>query len=125
MYISVISLKVSDVDRAVDFYTRKLGWVKTMDVPMGESRWVTVAPKDGGNATSFTLTNHSPDGSPVQPGGMSGVILECDDVFKAHDELNKLGVEFTDGPRSEPWGGWATFQDSEGNVHGLHSPAQQ
>jgi hypothetical protein len=23
-----------------------------------------------------------------------------------------------------PWGGWATFVDSEGNVHGLHSPAR-
>ena len=123
MYISVITLKVGNIDRAVDFYTQKLDWEKTMDVPMGEMRWVTVAPKDGETRASFTLTNYSPDGSPVQPGGMSGVIMECDDVYAAADRLKKLGVGFTDGPRTEPWGGWAMFKDSEGNIHGLHSPA--
>ncbi len=32
-------------------------------------------------------------------------------------------MELTEKPRTEPWGGWAMFQDSEGNIHGLHSPA--
>jgi hypothetical protein len=31
-------------------------------------------------------------------------------------------VQFAEVPRKEPWGGWAAFKDSEGNVHGLHSP---
>ena len=123
MYISVVTLPVSDVDRAVDFYTKTLGWEKTMDVSMGEDgRWVTVAPAGTPNATSFTLSSHTPAG-PAKPGGMSGVILEVDDVFKTHEQLKKAGVEFADGPRLEPWGGWALFKDSEGNVHGLHSPA--
>jgi lactoylglutathione lyase len=121
MYISVVTLFVSDVDRAVDFYTKKLGWEKTMDVPMGEgSRWVTVAPK--GHEVSFTLSTGLPDGS-GKPGGFTGIIMEVDDVFKTHDDLAKLSVEFTEDPRMEPWGGWATFKDSEGNEHGLHSPA--
>jgi len=33
-----------------------------------------------------------------------------------------IGVEFTEVPRREPWGGWAMFKDSEGNQHGMHSP---
>jgi predicted enzyme related to lactoylglutathione lyase len=121
MYISVISLFVHDIDRAVDFYTGKLGWEKTMDVPMGpDSRWVTVAPK--GERTSFTLTKGGPMWSPEKVGGFSGVIIEVDDVYKVHDDLQPRGVEFSEPPTTEPWGGWAMFTDSEGNIHGLHSP---
>lgn len=123
MYISVVTLYVNDIDRAIDFYTKKLGWEKTMDVPMGEdSRWVTVAPK--GEKTAFTLTKGGPMWSPEKVGGFSGVIIEVDDVFKSHGDLEKRGVAFSEPPRREPWGGWAMFTDSEGNVHGLHSPAE-
>jgi predicted enzyme related to lactoylglutathione lyase len=121
MYISVVTLFVRDVDRAIDFYTKKLGWEKTMDEPMGpDMRWVTVAPR--GATTSFTLSTGIPGDSENSAGGMSGVILEVDDVFKTCEQLKKAGVEFPDGPRTEPWGAWAMFEDSEGNVHGLHSP---
>lgn len=118
MYISVVTLPVSDIDRAVDFYTKTLGWEKTMDVSMGEDeRWVTVAPSGEGK-TAFVL---HPE--PEKTGGFTGVILEVDDVFLTHEQLAKTDVTFTEAPRIEPWGGWAQFQDSEGNVHGLHSPA--
>jgi len=121
MYISVVTLYVNDVDRACDFYTKKLGWEKTMDEPMGEGmRWVTVAPK-GGQA-AFTLSKTSSETPPGKPGGFSGVIVEVDDVFKTCDQLKKIGVEFTETPKAQPWGGWAIFKDSEGNEHGMHSP---
>lgn len=121
MYISVVTVAVNDVDRAVDFYTKKLGWEKTMDVPMGpDQRWVTVQPK-GGQA-QFTLAKTSAQ-MPLKVGGMTGVILEVDDVHKSAEQLQKAGVQITDKPRTEPWGGWAMFQDSEGNQFGLHSPA--
>lgn len=118
MYISVVTLYVDDVDRAVAFY-QKLGWEKTMDVPMGkDSRWVTVAPP--GERTSFTLHK----AAAARPDRFSGVVLEVDDVYRTHERLQKLGVEFPEPPRIEPWGGWATFKDSEGNMLGVHSPAR-
>jgi predicted enzyme related to lactoylglutathione lyase len=117
MYISVVTLHVKDIDRAIDFYTKKIGWEKTMDAPMGEGmRWVTVAPK--GHETAFTLSADTPE----KIGGMCGVIFEVDDVNKTTDQLKKAGIEFTEQPRQEPWGGWAVFKDSEGNEIGLHSP---
>jgi predicted enzyme related to lactoylglutathione lyase len=123
MYISVVTLQVSDIDRAIGFYTEKLGWTKTMDVPMGQDmRWVTVAPEGG--QTSFTLSKDGPNGSAERGGGFSGVVIEVDDVYQTHQRLEKIGVEFAEPPRTEPWGAWATFKDSEGNVHGLHSPAR-
>jgi predicted enzyme related to lactoylglutathione lyase len=121
MYISVVSVMVNDVDRAVDFYVNKLRCEKTMDVPMGEdSRWVTVQPK-GGQA-SFTLTRGGPMWEQEKVGGFTGVILEVDDVYKTCEQLQNAGVVFPEAPRTEPWGGWAMFEDSEGNIHGLHSP---
>ena len=121
MYISVVTLFVNDVDRAIDFYTKKLGWEKTMDVPMGDDmRWATVAPT--GAQTSFTLSKGSPGWSADKVGGFSGVIMEVDDVYQSQKELEQKGVEFEDPARTEPWGGWATFKDSEGNIHGIHSP---
>lgn len=122
MYISVVTVYVNDLDRAIDFYTKKLGWEKTMDAPMGDdgSRWVTVAPP--GAQTAFTLSTGGPQ-TDRQAGGFSGVILEVRDVYQAHETFKKTGVTFTEPPRTEPWGGWAMFEDSEGNVHGVHSPA--
>jgi predicted enzyme related to lactoylglutathione lyase len=121
MYISVVTLVVDDLERAIEFYTKKLGWEKTMDAPMGEGmRWVTVAPP--GAKTSFTLSPSSSGWSPGKSGGPSGVIMEVDDVYETDKRLKEIGVEVTDGPRTEPWGGWAMFKDSEGNEHGLHSP---
>ncbi len=119
MYISVVTLYVNDIDRAIDFYTKKLGWEKTMDAPMGDDRWVTVAPQ--GAQTAFVLSKGYGDWAPDKVGGSSGVVIEVDDVFAAHDDLKRRGVEFTEDPRVEPWGGWAMFKDSEGNEHGLHS----
>jgi lactoylglutathione lyase len=121
MYISVVTLWVTDIDRAIDFYTKKLGWEKTMDAQMSEDmRWVTVAPP--GEKTAFTLSKGTADWKPDKIGGFSGVIMEVDDVYKTAEQLKKIGIEFTEEPKTEPWGGWATFKDSEGNEHGLHSP---
>lgn len=121
MYISAVTLFVNDVDRAINFYTKKLGWNKTADAPMGDgTRWVTVAPP--GAQTAFTLVKGSATRSSGKVGHNSGVIIGVDDVHQSRIEFKKIGIEFTEGPRDEPWGGWAMFQDSEGNVHGLHSP---
>jgi predicted enzyme related to lactoylglutathione lyase len=120
MYISVVTLHVDDVDRAIEFYTSKLGWKKTMDVPMGEGRWVTVAPP--GATTAFTLSTDFPKASPDAWGGFSGIIMETENVYVTGDQFTKAGVDIVEPPRTEPWGGWASFKDSEGNIHGLHSP---
>ena len=33
---------VQDQDKALKFYTEKLGFVKKTDVPLGEHKWLTV-----------------------------------------------------------------------------------
>jgi predicted enzyme related to lactoylglutathione lyase len=124
MHISVVSLNVADLDRAIDFYTNSLGWEKTMDAPMQDennSRWVTVGPP--GALTVISLIKGYGDWAPEKVGGDSGIVIDVDDVFAAADRFRKKGVKFETEPSIEFFGGWARFADSEGNVLGLHSAA--
>jgi len=121
VYISVVSVFVNDIERALAFYVTKLGWEKRDDEPMDENmRWLTVAP--AGEKTQFVLMKDQGNGQPVKVGGFSGIIIETDDVRKAHADLGQRGVEFSEAPVHQPWGWWAQFKDSEGNEFGLHSP---
>ena len=43
--IATICIFVNDQDQAKAFYTEKLGFELRQDSPMGESRWLAVAPK--------------------------------------------------------------------------------
>lgn len=116
MYISVVTLPVDDMERAIEFYTRLLGWEKTMDAPMEQGRWVTVAPREG--QAAFSLHPRDADRAP----GFTGVVIEVEDVGESFAAFSKAGVAFVETPKRHPWGDWAMFSDSEGNVHGLHSP---
>jgi|SRR5579883_1267257 len=122
MYIGIVTIFVQDQDRAKKFYLEQLGWELVDDEPMGEmGRWLSVKPP--GAQTAVTLMKGTGDGRPEKAMGNSGIAIECDDVFAATESLKKKGVQFTTEPSIEFFGGWAMFQDSEGNVIGLHSPA--
>jgi catechol 2,3-dioxygenase-like lactoylglutathione lyase family enzyme len=43
MKITLTSIPVADQEQALTFYTETLGFIKKVDVPMGEHRWLTVA----------------------------------------------------------------------------------
>ena len=42
MKITLASISVSDQQKALDFYTKVLGFIKKTDIPLGDSRWLTV-----------------------------------------------------------------------------------
>jgi predicted enzyme related to lactoylglutathione lyase len=109
--IKFASIAVKDQDRALEFYTTRLGFKVLTDQPMGEGmRWIEL--KIGRAESKLVL--FSPPG--VKPGGFSNVVFQSDDVAKTYEELVARGVEFTQKPKSEPWGTSAMFRDSEGNV---------
>ena len=77
---------------------------------MGEGqRWVQLAPAAG--ETSITLVTWFPN---MQPGGVTGLVLETDDVEADHAELRSRGVNITP-LENAPWGRFATFTDPDGN----------
>ena len=66
---------VADQDTAIAFYTEKLGFSLTADVPFGDGeRWVEVAPPAGG----ATIALVPPNGD-YQAGRMTGIALDSAD----------------------------------------------
>src|SRR5262245_15929423 len=52
--LSLLSIYVTDQDAAIEFYTKKLGFVLAEDVPFGSQRWVTLRLPDD-DVVSLTL----------------------------------------------------------------------
>jgi predicted enzyme related to lactoylglutathione lyase len=113
---STVGIYVSDQDRALDFYIRKLGFEKLADDPIGGgARWIEVAPQ--GAETHLVL--FTPPGQEDRIGTFSNVVLSCEDIEDTYEELKSRGVEFTEEPSEQPWGMWAQFRDQDGNEFGL------
>ncbi len=84
-----VMVPVSDQDRAIEFYTGKLGFSVTADVPFGNGdRWVEVAPPEGGAALALV-----PPRGEYQTGRMTGIALETGDASAAREELAAAGVD--------------------------------
>ncbi|MDQ3856221.1 MAG: glyoxalase superfamily protein [Chloroflexota bacterium] len=109
--VLVVSVPVSDQERAKRFYVDQLGFELRADNAWGEGmRWIEVAPEGG--TTSMTLVTWF--GS-MPPGSLNGVVLEVDDVLTAYKELSARGVDFEGPPEEQPWGIQAVFRDPDGN----------
>ena len=110
--IDVISVPVSDQDRAKRFYTDVLGFAATMDDQLGpDMRWVMLRPP--GAAPFVTLVTWF-DSMPA--GSLRGSVLVCDDLDKTLEELQARGLQFNEAEvQVSPWGRWKTFADPDGN----------
>ncbi|HEY1457050.1 MAG TPA: VOC family protein [Solirubrobacteraceae bacterium] len=87
--VGTVIVPVSDQDRALEFYTEKLGFEKRVDVPFGNGdRWVEVAP--AGAATTIAIVR-PPEGSPI--GVETGVAFSTEDVDADHADLKARGVD--------------------------------
>ncbi|WP_219469829.1 VOC family protein [Nonomuraea rhizosphaerae] len=116
--ISQVSIYVADQQRAVDFWTQKMGFAVTRDMPYGEDRWIEVEPPGGGSR--IVLAKAGP-GSPelATDGPPSYVLFHDDDIVKTYEELSGRGVEFTMAPKQEHWGWSAVFRDDYGHLFHL------
>src|SRR5437667_6741183 len=110
--IKFVSIPVRDQNRALDFYTDKLGFTIITDQPFDEKqRWIELRiPKAETRVVLFT-----PEGDENRVGSFMNMSYTCDDIHKTYDELKKRGVEFEGPPQKQPWGTYAMFKDSEGN----------
>ena len=106
------SIPVLDQDRALEFYTTKLGFTLVTDQPMGPGRrWIELRPSRGDAGVAL----FTPPGHEARVGTFTGISMECDDVNKTYEELVAMGVEFAKPPKRESWGVSAILMDSEGN----------
>jgi catechol 2,3-dioxygenase-like lactoylglutathione lyase family enzyme len=117
--ISVISIPVSDPDRAKAFYADTLGFDVLADEEFGaDRRWIQLAPEGSGN-TSITLTTWFDD---YPPGSVRGLILEVRAIDDARVELSHRGMELSGEVDETPWGRFLAFTDPDGNRWSLHEP---
>jgi len=110
--LKFISVPVTNQDRALAFWTQKIGFQVATDQPMGPGqRWIEV--RIPGGQTGLAL--FTPPGHEARIGSFQGMSFLVDDVEKAHRELTARGVEFAQAPKKEPWGTSAIFKDPDGN----------
>lgn len=121
MRIALTSVYVDDQAKALAFYTDVLGFVKKQDIPLGESRWLTVVSPDDPDGTELLL---EPDGHPAaRPfkealvnDGIPFTSFGVDDVHAEFERLEGLGVRFTQPPVQMGPVTMAVFDDTCGNL---------
>jgi catechol 2,3-dioxygenase-like lactoylglutathione lyase family enzyme len=124
--LEVVTIPVSNVDRAKEFYER-LGWRLDADFSNGDERAVQFTPPGSQGSIHF--------GKPSQgaPGSAQGMFLVVSDIQAARDNLLRRGVEVSEvfhfakgpapfgGPVGGPapdhgsYGSYAVFNDPDGN----------
>jgi catechol 2,3-dioxygenase-like lactoylglutathione lyase family enzyme len=121
MKIVVTSVLVDDQDKALAFYTKKLGFVKKTEVPLGEHRWLTVVAPDEPDGTELLL---EPDAHPAAgpfkralvADGIPFTSFAVTDVHAEYERLRSAGVVFTQPPVEMGPVTTAVLDDTCGNL---------
>jgi len=121
MKIVVTSIFVEDQERALDFYTTKLGFVKKHDVPMGKHRWLTlVSPEQPDGVELLLEPNEHPAAKSYQKkifaDGIPATMFGVDDIHAEYKRLVEAGVTFTMEPTTMENVTVAVFDDTCGNL---------
>lgn len=121
MKIKLVSVIVQDQSKALKFYTEVLGFVKRMDIPAGEYRWLTVVSPDEPDGTQVSL---EPNANPVAAtyqqalfeSGIPLTAFESSDIQAEYERLKRLGVVFKAPPVDAGGYKHAIFEDTCGNL---------
>jgi predicted enzyme related to lactoylglutathione lyase len=116
--IKTVTVYVDDHQKAVEFYTQKLGFEIRRSLPMGpNAHWVEVAPPGAQTCLVLYPKAMMPNAATLK----LGVVFHCPDVQSTCRHLESLGVKIGMPPKQMPWGMFATFLDLGGNEFGLTS----
>ncbi len=121
MRIKWSTVYVDDQEKALQFYTDKLGFRKKADFSNGNYRWLTVAsPEDPEGAELVLESNADPAGKAYQEAlrgqGRPAAQFLVKDVQAEHDRLAAKGVKFTMPVTSVTGSVIAVLDDTCGNL---------
>jgi len=115
---------VHDVDKAIDFYCRLLGFEEVMHpapafamLKRGDLRLVLSAPNAAGGGGQAM-----PDGTKPQPGGWNRFSIEVADIAATVEKLRKSGVRFRNNIVTGVGGKQIIAEDPSGNPVELFEP---
>jgi catechol 2,3-dioxygenase-like lactoylglutathione lyase family enzyme len=114
---------VEDVDQAIDFYTRHLGFELGHDaspafaeVSRGRLRLLLAGPKSSAGRPM-------PDGRKPEPGGWNRIHFVVEDIAAEVERLRSAGLHFRNDIVSGPGGQQILLDDPSGNPIELFQPA--
>jgi catechol 2,3-dioxygenase-like lactoylglutathione lyase family enzyme len=123
MKVKVISIPVLDQEKALQFYTEKLGFLKKIDVPLSESsRWLTVVSKEEQDGPEILLEPSPTHFEPAKvyqkalfDAGIPYTQFNVDNAQQEYERLINLAVEFSIKPTEMGTVKIAVFNDTCGN----------
>lgn len=121
MKIQLIPLLVDDQDKALRFYTERLGFIKKRDIPVSvDARWLTVVSPEEPNGVELVLEpNTNPAGQVFQKAmfdqGIPLTAFGVNDIQAEYERLKKLGVRFSMEPTNMGMTIMAVLDDTCGN----------
>ncbi|MBW8911293.1 MAG: VOC family protein [Sphingomonas sp.] len=114
--LKFVSIPTRDQDRALAFWTEKMGFKVATDQPMGPQRWIELSIP--GAQTGVVL--FTPEGQEDRIGTFFNGSFQCDDVDYTYRQLSECGVDIAP-PEKQPWGTFCRFRDPDGNSFILSS----
>lgn len=101
--IVVTSVFVDDQDKALKFYTDKLGFLKKTEIPLGEHKWLTVVSPSTPDGVELLLEpNANPASktfqSAIKEQGIPVTMFGVDDVAAVCAKLKQAGVQIVQEP---------------------------
>jgi glyoxylase I family protein len=119
-----VRYQTSDVQRAIDFYTRHLGFkLEHKQLPafattsLGGFKLLLSGPGASGSRPM-------PDGRRQDPGGWNRIVLHVTNVAREIETLRKAGVKFRNEMETGPAGRQIQIEDPDGNPIELFEPAR-
>lgn len=125
MKIKLNSVFVKNQDKALQFYTEVLGFVKKTDLPAGKYRWLSVVSPEGPDDMELVLEpNENPAARTYQKAiykdGIPSTAFAIEDIHKEYERMSKLGVLFRMEPTETEGPTIAVFDDTCGNLIQLY-----
>jgi catechol 2,3-dioxygenase-like lactoylglutathione lyase family enzyme len=127
--LEVVTIPVSDVDKALEFYRERLGWRVDADIKNGAVRIVQVTPTGDGHV-SIAFGTGIPTAT---PGSQRHLELVTSDIVATRQELVDRGIDVSEvyhglgspffpaarvpgpDPNRESYNSYASFEDPDGN----------
>jgi catechol 2,3-dioxygenase-like lactoylglutathione lyase family enzyme len=123
MKITLSSVSIDDYDKALDFYTSKLGFLKKRDVPLGDgARWITVVSPQEPDGVELLLEPNAeyPAMKALKESlvkdGIPFTAFMVDDIQQEYERMLGLGVEFVMEPTNMGTTTVAILNDTCGNL---------
>ncbi|WP_370577851.1 VOC family protein [Photobacterium sp. BZF1] len=118
--ICLTSVPVEDQDKALNFYTNILGFIKKAEVPLGEHKWLTVVSPQEQSGVELLLEPMAFEPArqyqrSLKEAGIPWTSFAVDNINKEYERLTGLGVQFSIPPREAGPVMIAVLDDTCGN----------